>query len=97
MPAANFSPPDRHLSAQVGDGLVWVYGSCEPGAEEESQAVPRVTLSKLADGSCLQLTPWFMRDLPYGHDVLCENVSHAACLTPLPDPTARLSNAQHLT
>ena len=61
---------------QVQDGLIWVYPSTTPDAQQESNAVPILSSPKLADGDYVQLTPWFMRDLPYGVDTLLENVGH---------------------
>ncbi len=59
---------------QVVDGLIWVYGSCEPGAEEEaaSKSIESRRLPKKEKSISI---PWFMRDLPYGVETLLENVS----------------------
>ena len=59
---------------QVVDGLIWVYGSCEPGAETEaaSKSIENRRLPKREKSISI---PWFMRDLPYGVETLLENVS----------------------
>lgn len=56
------------------DGLVWVYGSCEPGAEQEAAttSMERLRIPPMENGITV---PWFMRDLPYGVDTFVENVS----------------------
>ena len=65
------------LSPQVHDGLIWVYGSCEPGAEEEAaKNVPQELQNAEIedpnyDGFRL---PWFSRALPYSVETLLENV-----------------------
>ena len=55
------------------DGLVWVYGSCEPGAEAEAatRGIESLRVPKRENSISI---PWFMRDLPYGMETLLENV-----------------------
>ena len=58
---------------QVVDGLIWVYGSCEPGAEAEA-ATKSIENSRVPKRDESITIPWFMRDLPYGIETLLENV-----------------------
>ena len=50
-----------------------MYGSCEPGVEEEAKqkGVEQLRVPKRDVSMTL---PWFMRDLPYSMDTLLENV-----------------------
>lgn len=57
------------------DGLLWVWGEGGPQAEAEAAAKPPVAPEELdVPGASLFLSPWFMRDVPYGADTLVENV-----------------------
>lgn len=59
---------------QVVDGLIWVYGSCEPGAAEEAKTKSIESLRIPKNDDWISI-PWFVRDVPYGVDTLLENVS----------------------
>ena len=61
-----------HLQAR--DGLVWVWAEGGPEADKEAASTPKALIPKMATGEVVQFTPWYMRELPYGADVLCENV-----------------------
>ena len=50
-----------------------MYGSSEPGAEEEAKtkSIESLRIPKNEDWISI---PWFVRDLPYGVETLLENV-----------------------
>ena len=60
---------------QVHEGLIWVYGSSGKEAFEESKIVGRPSSPKVGHPDFMAVPGWFMRELPYGADVLAENVS----------------------
>lgn len=52
-----------------------MWGEGGPVAAAEAAATPAVAPEELDDpGASLYLSPWFMRDVPYGADTLVENV-----------------------
>ena len=64
-----------HSAQERNDGLLWVWGEGGPGAAAEAASTPAVAPEELDDPSAsLYLSPWFMRDVPYGADTLVENV-----------------------
>jgi hypothetical protein len=60
----------------VADGLIWVYGSCQPGAEAAAKSIPlSLRNPELEDPNYKGFrVPWYQRDVPYGADTLLENV-----------------------
>ncbi|KAK9843752.1 hypothetical protein WJX81_004916 [Elliptochloris bilobata] len=61
--------------AVQNNGLLWVWAEGGPAAAAEAAATPAVAPEELDDpGQSLYLSPWFMRDVPYGADTLVENV-----------------------
>ena len=68
--------PGGVCAAQVrNDGLLWVWGEGGRAAAAEAAATPAAAPEELDDPSAsLYLSPWFMRDVPYGADTLVENV-----------------------
>lgn len=60
---------------QEHEGLIWVYGSSGPEAFEESKTKERPSSPKVGHPDYVSVPGWFMRELPYGADVLAENVS----------------------
>ena len=59
---------------QVEEGLVWVYAAKGPGAAEDSKSGAQAAVPELYTPEYTSVTGWFQRDLPYGADVLLENV-----------------------
>ncbi|KAK9812601.1 hypothetical protein WJX72_000303 [[Myrmecia] bisecta] len=60
---------------QVLQRLVWVWGEAGPQAEAESRQTAAATVPELLKaGDAVFVADWFMRDVPYGFDVLAENV-----------------------
>jgi len=79
MNGTNRSGSARKFSwVQVANGLIWVYGSCESGAEEEAaKSVPKSLLNSEYDDHGYDgfRLPWYQRNLPYSAETLLENVS----------------------
>ena len=60
---------------QEANQLLWVWADSSPAAEAESRATPASVIPEIEEpGKMLWLANWFVRDLPYGADVLAENV-----------------------
>ncbi|KAL3160408.1 hypothetical protein ABBQ32_010732 [Trebouxia sp. C0010 RCD-2024] len=60
---------------QVQHHLVWVWGDASPNAQLECLSKQPAVIEQLQhEDQVLYLHPWFMREMPYGHDILLENV-----------------------
>ncbi len=57
------------MGLQLADGLIWVYGSCHAGAQEEAAAksIPQSLRNPEAMDPAFEgfRLPWFSRYLPY--------------------------------
>lgn len=59
---------------QVLNGLIWAWAETGEAAAEESEAREPASHPLADDPNALWIARWFSRDLPYGSDVLAENV-----------------------
>ena len=61
---------------QVKNGLLWVWPDASPQGRAESLSISTCAPPEHDESSqqLLWLAPWFIRDVPYGADVLAENI-----------------------
>lgn len=60
---------------QVQHHLLWVWADASPNAQLECLAKQPAVIDELQEGDkVIYMHPWFMRDMPFGADILLENV-----------------------
>ena len=65
-----------HARSQEKNGLLWVWPDTAPHAAVQAACTPTCAPAEHDEsrGQLLWLATWFVRDVPYGADVLAENI-----------------------